>query len=70
VLCPLALSLAVTVSACRRPEQPVTPSRPTDPTNARAGDPILDSSIVSDAGLFFDVGAFDVGASPVRQVAR
>jgi hypothetical protein len=33
-------------------------------------DPVLDASIVSDAGLFFDVGIFDVGASPVRQVTR
>jgi hypothetical protein len=65
------MSIAVALAACRQPEQPIVPPpRPTDPTNLRATDPVLGSSIVSDAGRMFDAGGFDAGATPVRQVTR
>jgi hypothetical protein len=62
----VCVAAAVAASACRRPEQPLVPPRPTDPTNALATyDPtdVIDASIVKDAGPILDAAVANLDSA-------
>jgi hypothetical protein len=57
---------AIALVACRRPEQPLVPPRPTDPTNGLAAygpADLIDASIVKEAGPILDAAVANLDAA-------